>query len=62
MPKFFQYFTMIFPARWFMRIARGTFLNGSSLLELGGPFLALLLFCILMIFLATRRFKRDLEP
>jgi ABC-2 type transport system permease protein len=62
MPTFFQYFTMILPARWFMRIARGTFLNGSSLLELGGPFLALSLFCVLMIFLATRRFKRDLEP
>jgi drug efflux transport system permease protein len=61
MPMFFQYFTMILPARWFMRIARGTFLNGSSLLELGGPFLALSLFCVLMIFLATRRFKRDLE-
>ncbi|HUI45392.1 MAG TPA: ABC transporter permease [Nitrospirota bacterium] len=62
MPPFFQYFTMILPARWFMLIARDTFLKGSSLIELGGPFLALAFFCALMIFLATRRFKRDLEP
>ncbi len=62
MPDFFQYFTMILPARWFMRIARDTFLEGSGLLELAGPFLALAFFCGLMILLAARRFKRDLEP
>ncbi len=62
MPAFFQYFTMILPARWFMLIARDTFLKGSSLIELGGPFLALTFFCGLMIFLAARKFKRDLEP
>jgi ABC-2 type transport system permease protein len=62
MPKFFQYFTMLLPARWFMRIARDTFLKGSGLIELAGPFLALSLLCFLMIFTATRRFKRDLEP
>jgi drug efflux transport system permease protein len=61
MPKFFQYFTMILPARWFMQIARDTFLKGSSLLELSGPFLALALICGVMIFLAARKFKRDLE-
>ncbi len=61
MPKFFQYFTMILPARWFMRIARDAFLEGSSIMELAGPFLALAFFCSLMIFLASRRFKRDLE-
>jgi ABC-2 type transport system permease protein len=62
MPLFFQYFTMLLPARWFMRIARDTFLKGSSLLDLAGSFLALSLFCALMILMATRRFKRDLEP
>jgi len=53
---------MILPARWFMNIARDTFLKGSTLFELGGPFLALSLFCILLILAATKRFKRDLEP
>ena len=62
MPAFFQYFTMILPARWFMRIARDTFLEGSSLIELAGPFLALACICAVMILLATRKFKRDLEP
>jgi len=32
------------------------------LIDLGGSFLALSLFCILMILMATSRFKRDLEP
>lgn len=62
MPVFFRYFTMILPARWFMKIARDTFLKGSSLFELGGSFLALTLLCAAMLILATRRFKRDLEP
>ncbi len=62
MPAFFQYFTMILPARWFMEIARATFLQGSSLLELAAPFCALAVICALMIVLAARRFKRDLEP
>jgi ABC-2 type transport system permease protein len=62
MPVFFQYFTMILPARWFMSIARDTFLKGSTLLELVVPFLALSLFAMLMILMSTKRFKRDLEP
>lgn len=62
MPVFFQYFTMILPARWFMTIARDAFLKGSSFLDMGGAFLALTLICGAMILAATRRFKRDLEP
>jgi ABC-2 type transport system permease protein len=62
MPLFFRYFTMIFPARWFMQISRDTFLKGSSLLELSGAFAALSLLCLWMITQATQKFKRDLEP
>jgi ABC-2 type transport system permease protein len=61
MPLFFRYFTMIFPARWFMVIARDTFLKGSSLYQLLGAFSALSLACVLIIRAATRRFRRDLE-
>ncbi len=61
MPLFFQYFTMIFPARWFMEIARDTFLKGSSLPELGGQFLALSLLCLFMVLMTAKRFRRDLE-
>lgn len=62
MPTFFRYFTMILPARWFMQIARDTFLKGSSFIELLGPFLALSFLCTFMIFRGTQKFKRDLEP
>lgn len=62
MPVAFQYFTAIFPARWYMEISRDTFLKGTSFLALGASFLALTLFALLMITLGTRRFKRDLEP
>jgi ABC-2 type transport system permease protein len=61
MPLAVQYFTMIFPARWYMEISRGTFLMGSSFLDLARPFAALALSCVVMIWLAVRRFKRDLE-
>jgi ABC-2 type transport system permease protein len=62
MPTFFRYFTMILPARWFMQIARDTFLKGSSFIELLGPFAALSFLCVFMISRGTRKFKRDLEP
>ncbi len=62
MPVFFRYFTMILPARWFMVIARESYLKGSTFLELGIPFLALGITSYLMLFLATKKFKRDLEP
>lgn len=61
MPLFFQYFTMIFPARWFMQIARDEFLKGSSAIDLLIPLAALALTCFWMIRMATRRFKRNLE-
>ncbi len=62
MPKFFQYFTMLLPARWFMEISRQSYLKGSSLLEMSSAFLALSLLCLIMIRLASSRFKKDLEP
>lgn len=62
MPAFFRYLTMLLPARWFMTIARQSFLKGSTFLEMGIPFFALGILCTLMIFLATINFKKDLEP
>lgn len=62
MPPFFRYFTMILPARWFMKIGRDTFLKGSSFLDLGDAFVALTLLCCGMVLLSVRKFKRDLEP
>ena len=62
MPLFFRFFSMIFPARWFMVIARDTFLKGSNVIDLAPEFLGLSALCGLIIFAAKRRFKRDLEP
>ncbi|HBA62214.1 MAG TPA: ABC transporter permease [Elusimicrobia bacterium] len=61
MPKFFQYFTMILPPRWFMAAARGITLKGADLGELAVPFLALGLLSAGMLALALIKFKTDLE-
>ncbi len=62
MPVFFQYLTMLLPARWFMKITRDSFLKGSGFLDLSGAFLALSVFCVATILLSVKSFKRDLEP
>ena len=62
MPEFFRYFTMLFPARWFMIIARQSYLKGSTLLEMSMPFLALALLSTSMVVLVFMKFKVDLEP
>lgn len=61
MPLFFHFFTMIFPARWFMQISRDTFLKGSGILSLVPAFFALSLISFFIIRLARSKFKRDLE-
>ena len=62
MPVFFRYFTMILTPRWFMEAARGIFLKGAGLQELALPFLALALLSALLLALALKKFKTDLEP
>jgi ABC-2 type transport system permease protein len=62
MPAFFRYLTMILPARWFMTVARDSYLKGSTLVEMGVAFLALAALCAFIIALAARKFKKDLEP
>lgn len=62
MPPFFHYFTMVFPARWFMVISRDLFLKGTNLPDLLAPFAALTILNAVMLTVAVRRFKRDVEP
>ena len=62
MPRFFRILTCILPARWFTVISRGVFLQNSTLYELRIPFMALSAIAIVMITLASRKFKTDLEP
>ncbi len=61
MPIFFHYFTMIFPARWFINISRDTFLKGSGFIPLLGSFVGLTLICVWMVRRARFKFRRDLE-
>jgi len=62
MPVFFQYFTMIFPARWFMTISRGVILKGAGIYELAIPFAALVVLNTVLVVFAVKKFKKDLEP
>jgi ABC-2 type transport system permease protein len=62
MPIFFQYLTMILPARWYMTIVRSLFLRGPSPMMIAAPMLALVVLSFLSVALALRKFKTDLEP
>jgi ABC-2 type transport system permease protein len=62
MPVFFQYFTAILPARWFMTITRAIFLKGSGLPATGVPLAVLAVLCTVFITVALRKFKTDMEP
>lgn len=62
MPPFFQYFTMLFPQRWFLNISRSLFLSDAGLSALAASFGAITLFGTVMIVLAVKKFKTDVEP
>lgn len=62
MPTFFYYFTMLLPARWFIKISRELFLQGAGFIDILPSFFALCLIFVIMIFLAIKKFKRDVEP
>ncbi len=62
MPVFFQYFTSILSQKWFMMISRGVFLQGSGALDLARPILGLSVIAGVLLTVAAKRFKKDLEP
>ena len=62
MPMFFQYFTALFPQRWFLLISRTVFLSDAAPAVLGGALLAIVAFAAVMILLAVHKFKTDVEP
>jgi ABC-2 type transport system permease protein len=61
MPVGFKYIASIFPARWYMQIARDQFLKGSNFNELWIPFTALFISVFVAIELCILKFKRTLE-
>jgi ABC-2 type transport system permease protein len=62
MDPFWQHFTSLFPAKWFMIITRALFLKDASITQLALPFLALAVIALILVFIAVKRFKVDLEP
>lgn len=61
MPTFFVYFTSFIPAKWFMMICRGIFLKGAGVMDLMKPLVALSIINSFFLFVAARKFKKDLE-
>lgn len=62
MPIFFRYFTTLLPARWFVVACRGIFLKGAGVSELAVPLGVMVLIGTTLVFLAVKKFKKDLEP
>ncbi len=61
MPVFFQGLTSILPARWYILISRSIFLKGADLTNLLVPSLALLILSSVLVLLAVKNFKPNLE-
>ncbi|MDR2598347.1 MAG: ABC transporter permease [Holosporales bacterium] len=61
MPAVLRYLTTIFPARWYVEIARNAFLQGSSFSDLSFNFIILSGQLVFIVTLAIMKFKRNLE-
>ncbi len=62
MPRFFQWVSAVLPARWFMTLIREEFLMGTPWMDQMGPFAALMGLDFLLLLMAWKSFKKDLEP
>jgi ABC-2 type transport system permease protein len=60
MPPFFQYYTFLFPARYFNDIARGISLKGIGLESLWFNAVLLLLYAFAVLLAASLRFKKKI--
>jgi ABC-2 type transport system permease protein len=61
MPAFFQTLTLLNPVRHFLEIVRAMFLKGDGILDLLPQFGFISVTAIVVLWLATRRFKQRLE-
>lgn len=62
MPWIFRWVTVILPARWFIHISRDIFLKGAGFEALQFSFLAMTILTGVLVFLAVKKFKTDVEP
>jgi ABC-2 type transport system permease protein len=61
MPSIIQYITVIIPAKYFLTVLRGIFLKGSGLYILLTETLVLLIFGVILIGIASLKFKKKLR-
>jgi ABC-2 type transport system permease protein len=60
MPRVIQWITYTVPARYFITILRGIFLKGVGITVLWKQAVFLLIFSAVMVFLATKKFKKKI--
>jgi ABC-2 type transport system permease protein len=61
MPKAVQAITLLVYPRYFVTILRAVFLKGSTLGELASPILGLIVFAVVLIWIAARAFRKRLD-
>ena len=61
MPRVIQAITLIVYPRYYVTILRGIFLKASTLFDLWQPLLGLVVFAILIVWLASRAFHKRLD-
>ena len=61
MPRVIQAITLVVYPRYYVTILRGIFLKASTLLDLWQPLLGLIVFAILIVWLASRAFHKRLD-
>jgi ABC-2 type transport system permease protein len=60
MPAVIRVVTRVIPARYFMSIIRSVFLKGTPIALLWSDLLALMVFATVLVFIATRAFRKQL--
>jgi ABC-2 type transport system permease protein len=61
MPPFLQAISYLIPLRYFLIIVRGIMLKGAGIEAFSGDVLALAIFCVVILVLAVRRFRKTLD-
>src|SRR5512135_229136 len=61
MPPFLQAISYLVPLRYFLTIVRAIMLKGAGVEAFSGDLIALAIFCVLIMLLAVRRFRKRLD-
>src|SRR5262249_6210924 len=61
MPGLLQVIASLFPATYFIRASRAIFVKGVGLNFVGSDVLVLIVYCVIVVLIAARSFKRRLD-